>query len=126
MPPGSGGEGFGKIRRLNSRAEFDLVFENTEARVSRKGIVMLARRNQLARSRLGMVIPKRSLRLAKDRNRIKRMVRESFRRDTRFAGPSGVDVVVLSRPGVKTEGAANLLKRLQDDLFGRLTGGAQS
>jgi ribonuclease P protein component len=48
--------------------------------------------------RLGLAIAKKHLKLASHRNRLKRIVRESFRhKQSDFAG---VDIVVLSRPDV--------------------------
>ena len=109
-------QSFGKDRRLRSRAEYDPVFDQTQVRLSRRGIVMLARRNQLSRSRLGMVVPKKSLNLASDRSRLKRVIREAFRRDQTLHQGSGVDVVVLSRPGFRAKDSRALLL----DLFGQL------
>ncbi len=117
----TGAETFGKDKRLNSRAEFDPVFDQTEVRVSRKGIVMLARRNKLSRSRLGMVISKRSLKLASDRNRLKRVVRELFRREPRLVEGSAIDIVVMSRPGVRLAGVQQVLANLMDDLLKRVS-----
>ena len=119
MSDRSGGEAFSKDRRLQSSSDFDCVFAQTEVRVSRKGIVMLARRNQLSRSRLGMVISKRSLKLASDRNQLKRVIREWFRRERRLR-ESSLDVVVMSRPGVKLTQVAQILAGLQDDLLERV------
>ena len=119
MSDRSGGEAFSKDRRLQSSSDFDCVFAQTEVRVSRKGIVMLARRNQLSRSRLGMVISKRSLKLASDRNQLKRVIREWFRRELRLR-ESSLDVIVMSRPGVKLTQVAQILAGLQDDLLERV------
>ena len=119
MSDRSGGEAFSKDRRLQSSSDFDRVFAQTEVRVSRKGIVMLARRNQLSRSRLGMVISKRSLKLASDRNQLKRVIREWFRRERRLR-ESSLDVIVMSRPRVKLTQVAQILAGLQDDLLERV------
>ena len=50
----------------------------------------------MPRARLGLAIAKRQVRLAVQRNRVKRLVRESFRQ----ARPTlrGVDLVVMARP----------------------------
>ena len=119
MSDRSGGEAFSKDRRLQSSLDFDRVFAQIEVRVSRKGIVMLARRNQFSRSRLGMVVSKRSLKLANDRNQLKRVIREWFRRERRLR-ESSLDVIVMSRPGVKLTQVAQILAGLQDDLLERV------
>lgn len=64
--------------RLVKKAEFDRVFvENQRAKTDY--VVVMARPNQVGYPRLGMVIAKRLLARAVDRNRVKRCVRESFR-----------------------------------------------
>jgi ribonuclease P protein component len=64
--------------RLVSKADFDRVFaENQRARTDY--VLVMVRPNQVGYPRLGMVIAKRLLARAVDRNRVKRCVRESFR-----------------------------------------------
>lgn len=64
--------------RLVNKADFDRVFaENQRARTDY--VMVMARPNAAGHPRLGMVIPKRVLGRAVDRNRMKRCVRESFR-----------------------------------------------
>ena len=54
--------------------------------------------NSKSHARLGMAVPKRQLKRAVDRNRIKRLIRESFRKHQ--AQLQGLDVVVLVRHGI--------------------------
>ena len=49
-------------------------------------------------ARLGLVIAKKHVRLAVQRNRVKRQLRESFRRHQQVL--VGLDIVVLARPGL--------------------------
>jgi len=56
----------------------------------------LSRANGKKAGRLGLAISKKSCRLAVQRNRLKRVVRESFRLHKEAL--SGLDVVVMSRP----------------------------
>lgn len=64
--------------RLVSKADFDRVFaDNQRARTDY--VLVMARPNQVGHARLGMVIAKRLLARAVDRNRVKRCTRESFR-----------------------------------------------
>ena len=64
--------------RLTSKADFDRVFaDNQRARTDY--VMVMARPNQVGYPRLGMVVAKRLLARAVDRNRVKRCVRESFR-----------------------------------------------
>ncbi len=64
--------------RLTRPAEFAWVFaDNQRARTD--SLVVLARPNGLMHARLGMVVSKRLLARAVDRNRVRRCVRETFR-----------------------------------------------
>ncbi len=56
---------------------------------------MLFRPNEITQTRLGLVVPKRTVNKAVSRNRIKRIVRESFRLN---ANPlSGFDIIFMTR-----------------------------
>lgn len=64
--------------RLVVKADFDRVFaENQRARTDY--LTVMARPNAVGHPRLGMIVAKRLLVRAVDRNRVKRCVRESFR-----------------------------------------------
>ena len=64
--------------RLTDKADFDRVFaDNQRARTD--SLLVMARPNAVGHARLGMIIAKRLLARAVDRNRVKRCVRESFR-----------------------------------------------
>ena len=59
--------------------------------------MMLVRSNRKSYARLGLAIPKRHIKRAVDRNRIKRQIRESFR--AQQAKLVGLDIVVMARSG---------------------------
>ena len=59
-------------------------------------MVMRWRANGLAKSRVGVVAAKRTLRLAVERSRARRLMREAFRLE-RPALAAGVDVVLIAR-----------------------------
>ena len=64
--------------RLVNKTDFDRVFaDNQRARTDYA--VVMARPNLVGYPRLGMIVAKRLLARAVDRNRVKRCVRESFR-----------------------------------------------
>ena len=64
--------------RLVNKADFDRVFaDNQRARTDY--VMVMARPNQVGYPRLGMIVAKRLLARAVDRNRVKRCVREGFR-----------------------------------------------
>ena len=58
--------------------QFKAVFEQPQ-RASTPQLTLLARQNNLEHARLGLTVAKKHLKRAHDRNRIKRLVRESFR-----------------------------------------------
>jgi ribonuclease P protein component len=64
--------------RLVDKADFDRVFSDNQ-RARTDYVMVMAYPNQVGYPRLGMVIAKRLLARAVDRNRVKRCVRESFR-----------------------------------------------
>jgi len=68
-------------------------------------------------ARLGLAVPKRQIKTAIARNRIKRLIRESFRyNQTRLAG---LDIVVLVRAGAARVANPTFLRDL-DTLWDRL------
>jgi ribonuclease P protein component len=90
--------GFPRELRLGSPADFQNVFENAQ-RSADTYLTVLARPNKRGHARLGLAIAKKSIRNAVDRNRVKRLIRESFR--LRQMGFGGVDFVVMARPLAK-------------------------
>jgi len=94
MPGGN--QGFPKTARLRTRASF-IRMNRGAARVATENFVFLWRRNGLPLSRLGITVTKK-VAGAVGRNRVKRRLRESFRR----AGgslPAGVDLVAVAKTG---------------------------
>ena len=72
-------ESFGRDLRLLRRSDFDAVFRPPNARLRAPPLMAIARRGTAAKPRLGLVVGKRVLRRAVDRNRAKRLIREAFR-----------------------------------------------
>ena len=89
---------FGKSKRLLNAADYSRVFDGSEARASHRNLLLLARPNNGTRHRLGLVIAKKNVRLAVQRNRIKRVAREFFR-NLPDSG-TAIDVVLLARRGI--------------------------
>lgn len=69
---------FSRELRLVTPVQFKAVFEQP-FRASTPEITLLARPNSISLPRLGLTVAKKHLKRAHDRNRIKRIVRESFR-----------------------------------------------
>ena len=91
------GHAFAKSARLLTPGDFKRVFDAAALKVSSKEILILARANHGSNTRLGLVVAKKHVRLAHERNRIKRIVRESFRHQTALGC---WDVIVLARTGI--------------------------
>lgn len=89
---------FCKKQRLLNTTEFQNVFSEPPLRASHQYCLILAKPNQLGFNRLGLVIAKKHVRLAVQRNRVKRLIRESFRHLPRHQ--QGIDAIVLARKGL--------------------------
>ncbi|HEB55370.1 MAG TPA: ribonuclease P protein component [Gammaproteobacteria bacterium] len=88
---------FPRQYRLLTAKDFNNVFQQPVKQGDRC-LTLLACVNSKSHARLGMAVPKRQLKRAVDRNRIKRLIRESFRKHQ--AQLQGLDVVVLVRHGI--------------------------
>lgn len=94
---------FPRQARLSGAEEFGAVF--SRPKVSRDAhFRVLSRSNDLSCSRLGMAVSRRVCQRASGRNRLKRIVRESFRAQVRPGGSSR-DYVVL--PTAQAAAAGN-------------------
>lgn len=88
---------FPKTVRLLKPRDYSEVFSNVQLRVSHKHFLILATPNTLGYARIGLVFSKKNLKLAVQRNRVKRVVRETFRLQQKL--PS-LDIIVLGRQGL--------------------------
>ena len=89
---------FSRSHRLLSPSEFKPLFDNPQWRASSQHFLLLVSENRLAAARLGIVIGKRRVKRAVDRNLLRRLMRESFR----HLGPelAGLDIVILVRANI--------------------------
>ena len=102
---------FPRQLRLLSSQDFQPVFKHTDCRSVDQRLTVLARQNDLAYARLGLAISKRIIKTAVGRNRVKRLVRESFRHHQQAL--SGLDIVVMGRDGAPLASNSELLLALQ-------------
>jgi ribonuclease P protein component len=103
-------------QRLQHKPEFDLLYRDGR-RYSDAYFLLLARRNSLPYSRLGLSISAKAVGNAVNRNRVKRVVRESFR--VHASRINGLDLVVNAR--VPARVATNLvLARSLEQLWDKL------
>jgi len=105
LQPARGNARFPRALRLTRAREFSRVFQRA-VKSSDDCFTLLAAANQLGHPRLGLAVSRKHARRAVARNRIKRVVRESFRLHQHQLGP--VDVVVLARPGLENKTTAQM------------------
>ena len=87
-------QGYPRQLRLLTAGDYRRVFETAAYKVHGKGLMALASPNERGHPRLGLIFSKKNVRRAVDRNRLKRIVRESIRLQQHRL-PS-VDIVVLA------------------------------
>ncbi|WP_374287439.1 ribonuclease P protein component [Pseudomonas fluvialis] len=104
---------FSREKRLLVPKQFKAVFDSPTCKAPGKSVLLLARENALQHPRLGLVIGKKSVKLAVERNRIKRQIRESFRLNQ--IPLTGLDIVVVARKGL-----ADLENEELREQFGKL------
>ena len=81
---------------MTGAPQYKHVFADA-APANKTGFVVLYRANGIGSARLGLAISKKYARRAVDRNRLKRIARESFRANHHLM--PGVDIVVLCSSG---------------------------
>ena len=86
------GSRFRSDNRLSKPEEFKLVF-SSRLRSSDKSFVFIAKDNGNRQARLGLAVPKKHIQKSVERNRLKRVIRESFRSRKKLL--EGKDIVVL-------------------------------
>ena len=87
---------FKKTQRLLNTSDYKQVFDNNRVKVANSSLLILAKPTDGCPSRLGLVVAKKNIPTAVQRNRIKRVARETFRKK-QFQG--SFDVVFLARQG---------------------------
>ncbi|WP_245792340.1 ribonuclease P protein component [Teredinibacter waterburyi] len=90
---------FLKSDRLLNSSDFTAVFDDAPLKASHPQFLILAKPNTLGRPRLGLIIAKKNVRKAVYRNRLKRLIRESFR--CKQHNLPAIDAIVLARRGTE-------------------------
>lgn len=91
-------------------AQYGRVFAKAE-RSADAHFTVLCRPNGLGYGRLGLAVSRKALKRAVDRNRIKRLARESFRRHPQAL--AGLDLVLMARRGVAEQDNDRLVRALE-------------
>jgi ribonuclease P protein component len=101
-----------RTHRLLAATEYQNVFRSCRRKAANRYMSVLAIPNSLAHARLGTAVSIRSVGGAVRRNRIKRVIRESFRQHQELL--SGWDVVVVVRPGIARQSNSRLFSVLEN------------
>lgn len=88
---------FSRELRLLTPEQFTFVFQQPQ-RASSPQITILGRLNTLGHPRIGFTVAKKNVKRAHERNRVKRLTRESFRQ--RQHQLPAMDFVVVAKKGV--------------------------
>ena len=115
-------QAFGKSLRLLNAHDYKTVFDDAQVKVSNPQVLFLSHLNGLSGPRLGLVIAKKNVRHAVQRNRIKRIIRDTFRLNQQSL--AGLDIVVLARRGIDQLDNPTL-QQLFNDLWKQLQKRAQ-
>ena len=107
-PAAIGGK-FTRQDRLLTPVDYKYVFDQA-IKTADSAYTILARRNTIATPRLGVIVSKKNVSQASARNRLKRIVRESFRHNKAML--PAYDVVVICK--------AKSAHLMNDKLFERL------
>jgi ribonuclease P protein component len=94
-----------KIHLLRKGWEFEQVYKRGK-RLHGKGFTLIFHQNQLGYSRIGISVH-RQIKGAVKRNRIKRIIRESFRLH-RELYPECADIIFAIRPGMALDSTADI------------------
>lgn len=87
---------FKRDKRLTDAEDYQFVFADAR-RYGDKALTILVRKNEHKQeARLGLAISKKCAKRAVDRNRIKRLIRESFRLQHQHL--PAIDIIVMCKP----------------------------
>lgn len=100
---------FARRYRLTRPAEFSRVFGDAQRSADRY-FTVLFRANQSDTARLGFAVAKKQIPAAVGRNRVRRLARESFRKQRESLPP--VDIIILARSAAAAAANSELLASL--------------
>lgn len=88
---------FLKSQRLLTTKEYQLVFNKFDKKIHQPNFLVFIKKNSVGHARLGMAITKKKIAKAVQRNRIKRLIRENFRKESNQL-PFYDMVFIMKRP----------------------------
>lgn len=102
---------FPRSLRLLKKPQYDYVFQSAR-KIGTHYATFLYRKNNLNHSRLGLIVSKKTAKQANERNRFKRVSRESFRLMQHDL--PNVDIVILARGKIADVDNPTLFSELSD------------
>lgn len=87
--------------RLLTAGDYSFVFSDPSFKIHSPSLMMLARLNPQGFARCGVIAAKKNIKTAVGRNRIKRLVRESFRLHQHEL--PHLDIVVMTKKGINEQ-----------------------
>ena len=118
---------FPRSARILRAADFRAVFANARHKVSCRHFLLLALPTGTGAGRVGLVVSKKSVPRAVERNRVKRLIREHYRK--RRGELAGIDLIVLARKDAHKLANSAIFHRLESlctDLLGKTRRQGQS
>jgi ribonuclease P protein component len=103
-------QSFAKKYRIVKPAQYKFIF-NKPKRVIDNNFIVIAKNNKENFPRLGLAISKKSIKLAVQRNRIKRLIREYFRQEL-ITTDQCIDFVVMAKNNIHLNSNEKLLYSL--------------
>ncbi len=91
-------EGFSKRERLKKDKDFEAVFKEGQKLWINSVLLMIYKPNNLNYKRLGIIISKK-IKKATQRNKVKRWIRELFRRNKEWF-PENCDIIIIPHPNL--------------------------
>ena len=107
---------FSGHHKLKKATDFSSVFNEASVRHSEDSFLLLGKLSDQPINRLGMVIAKKNIPRAVDRNKIKRVMREVFRNHSSFPTDTCLDIVLLVRGKIPRDNAGSLFQKLEIQL----------
>ena len=106
----------GVKRSIPSSEGFDEAFSNPDTKVSTKHFLLLLKENDSGYARIGVAVRKKDIKLAVQRNKIRRKIKGSFNVNTSKLTAS--DHVVLVKKNIIGDGA--VIKKELEELWQKL------
>ena len=103
----------GVKRSIPSSKGFDEAFSKPDRKVSTKHFVLLLKGNDLGYARIGVAVRKKDIKLAVQRNRIRRKIKGSFR--INISKLTAADHVVFVKKNITDD--SDVIKKELEDLW---------